>query len=289
MIVVTGANGKLGRAIVERLVQRVPAAQISVSVRDPEKAEPLRERGIRVRRGTFTDAESLRDSFEGASQVLLVSSGTTAGDTLSQHGTAIEAARAVGARRIVYTSHMGASETSYFPPMRNHAATEAMLRGSGMAFTSLRNGFYASSALLFMGSALETGEFVAPEDGPVSWTAHADLADAAVIALTQEGRLDGVTAPLTASAALDMSGIATIASELAGRRITRVTVTDETYRAGMVARGVPQAHGVRPVRRGRVRRQLRGVAGAVRVSRDADRAVARHRAFGGARRGRPAA
>jgi NAD(P)H dehydrogenase (quinone) len=241
MIVVTGANGQLGRAIVERLIERVPAAQIGVSVRDPEKAQPLRERGVRVRRGTFTDAASLRESFEGASRVLLVSSGTTAGDTLSQHGTAIEAARAAGARHIVYTSHMGANEASHFSPMRNHAATEAMLRDSGMTFTSLRNGFYASSALLFMGQALETGQIVLPEDGPVSWTAHGDLADAAVIALTQDDRLDGLTAPLTASAALDMAGIATIASELTGRRITRVTVTDEAYRAGMVARGVPQA------------------------------------------------
>jgi NAD(P)H dehydrogenase (quinone) len=136
---------------------------------------------------------------------------------------------------------MGASGSSRFPPMRNHAATEAMLRESGMTFTSLHNGFYASSALLFMGQALETGEILVPEDGPVSWTGHADLADAAVIALTQEGRLDGLTAPLTASAALDMAGIATIASELTGRSIRRVTVTDEAYRAGMVARGVPQA------------------------------------------------
>ncbi len=94
---------------------------------------------------------------------------------------------------------------------------------------------------LFMGKALETGEILVPEDGPVSWTAHADLADAAVIALTEEGRLDGKTAPLTGSAALDMAAIATIASEFTGRPITRVTVTDDAYRAGMVARGVPQA------------------------------------------------
>jgi NAD(P)H dehydrogenase (quinone) len=38
MIIVTGATGQLGRAIVEQLVGRVPADQIDVSVRDPEKA-----------------------------------------------------------------------------------------------------------------------------------------------------------------------------------------------------------------------------------------------------------
>ncbi len=44
-----------------------------------------------------------------------------------------------------------------------------------------------------MRRALETGKLVAPADGPVSWTAHADLAEAAVIALTDEGRLQGIT------------------------------------------------------------------------------------------------
>ncbi len=240
MFVVTGANGQLGRAITERLIERVPAARVGISVRDPEKAQAFRERGVRVRQGTFTDPESLRHSFQGASQVLLVSSGTTAGDTLSQHRTAIEAARANGVRRIVYTSHMGSSETSEFAPMRNHAATEVMLRDSGIAFTALRNGFYASSALMFMGRALETGELLAPEDGPVSWTAHADLADAAVSVLTDEGRFEGPTPPLTASAALDMAGIAELASELSGRSIRRVTVSDEQHRAGMLARGLPE-------------------------------------------------
>jgi NAD(P)H dehydrogenase (quinone) len=241
MIVITGANGQLGRAIAERLILRVAPTEVGVSVREPEKAGALRERGVRVRKGTFSDPESLRHSFEGASQLLLVSSGTTAGDTLTQHRTAIEEARACGVRRIVYTSHMGSSEASEFPPMRNHAATENMLRDSGIAFTSLRNGFYAASALMFLGRALETGELLAPEDGPVSWTTHADLADAAVSILTDPGRFEGPTPPLTASAALDMTDIAAIAAELSGRVIARVRVSDEQHRAGMVARGTPPA------------------------------------------------
>src|SRR6478609_8183531 len=179
MIVVTGANGQLGRAITERLLARVPAAQLGVSVRDPDKAHALRERGARVRHGSFSEPATLRAAFEGASQLLLVSSGTTAGDTLSQHRAAIDAARASGVKRVVYTSHMGCSATSEFPPMRNHAATELMLRDAGIPFTALRNGFYASSALMLLGGAFETGKLVAPADGPVSWTTHADLPDAA--------------------------------------------------------------------------------------------------------------
>lgn len=239
MIIVTGANGKLGRAVVERLLEIVPAGELGVSVRDPEKATGLEERGVRVRRGDFSDAASLAHAFEGASQVLIVSSNSMGESAVSQHRRAIDAARAAGARRILYTSHMGASPTSHFPPMVDHAATEEALEQSGVAFTSLRNGFYADSALMILGDALKTGELAVPEDGPVAWTTHADLADVTALALTEEV-LDGITLGLTASEAIDFEGIAALASEM-GRPIRRVVIPDDEYRAGLLARGLPEA------------------------------------------------
>ena len=195
MIIVTGASGQLGRAIVQKLAQRVPVTQVGASVRDPEKANDLAALGVRVRRGDFDEPASLAHAFEGATQVLIVSSNAaaTGGDPLAQHQAAIEAARTAGAGRIVYTSHMAASSASAFPPMRDHAATEEMLRQSGLAWTALRNGFYGSSGLLFLGDALKTGVLEVPADGKVSWTAHADLAEAAAIVLADEGRYDGPT------------------------------------------------------------------------------------------------
>jgi NAD(P)H dehydrogenase (quinone) len=106
-----------------------------VSVRDPEKARGLQERGIRVRRGDFTDPASLAHAFEDASQVLIVSADATGETAVRQHRTAIEAAKAAGARRILYTSHMGANPSSPFPPMPDHAAAEKALRESGVPYT----------------------------------------------------------------------------------------------------------------------------------------------------------
>jgi len=240
MIIVTGATGKLGQAIVERLLKKLPSDQVGVSVRDPDKAYALQEQGVRVRKGEFGDRESLRQAFEGASQVLIISSNSAGESAVQHHRNAIEAAKAAGARRILYTSHMGANPASPFAPMRDHAATEEILKTSGIAFTSLRNGFYSESGLMLLGDAFKTGKIIAPEDGPVSWTTHADLAEAAVIALTNDGRLDGLTPPLTASEALDLEAIAQVASKLAGREITRVTVTDEEYRTTMISRGLPE-------------------------------------------------
>ncbi len=240
MIIVTGATGKLGQAIVERLLRKLPSDQIGVSVRDPEKAHALKEQGVRVRKADFGDRETLRHAFEGASQVLIISSNSAGVAAVQYHRNAIEVAKAAGVRRVLYTSHMGSNPASLFSPMRDHAATEKILKTSGIPFTSLRNGFYSDSGLMLMGDAFKTGKIVAPDDGPVSWTTHADLAEAAVIALTDEGRLDGLTPPLTASEALDLNAIVQLASKLAGREITRVLVTDEEHRAAMLARGLPE-------------------------------------------------
>ena len=242
MIIVTGATGQLGHRIVRQLAGRVPASRIGVSVRDPGKAADLAALGVRVRPGDFADPDSLPHAFEGATQVLIVSSNAAAwgGDPLVQHRHAIDAARAAGARRIVYTSHMAASDASAFPPMRDHEVTEDMLRDSGVAWTALRHGFYAGSGVMMMGDAFATGVVAAPDDGKVSWTAHADLAEADAIVLADEGRFDGPTPPLTGAEALDFTDLATLASGLLGKPVRRETLTDDGFRDGMTARGTPE-------------------------------------------------
>lgn len=241
MIIVTGASGQLGRGIVKELLKRVPADQIGVSVRDPEKVQDLKELGVRVRQGDFEDPASLIQSFEGVTQLLLVSSNAASrgGDPLAQHRTAIDAALTAGAERIVYTSHMAASHTSAFPPMRDHAATEEMLRQSGLAWTALRNGFYASSGLMLLGDALKTGVIEAPADGKVSWTAHDDLAKAAAVILSSPAQFEGLTPPLTGSQSLDLADMAEMASALQAQSVRRDVITDDALRAKMTARGVP--------------------------------------------------
>ncbi|MFD9700102.1 NAD(P)H-binding protein [Lentzea sp. NPDC059081] len=240
MIIVTGATGKLGAQVVERLLDRVPASRVGVSVRDVSRAEALAGKGVRVRRGDFAEPGSLAGAFEGASAVLVVSAGTTGPEAVQQHVTAIDAARAAGAERVFYTSHQGAAAGSLFEPMPDHAATEEYLARTG-TFTSLRNGFYASTVPQLLGQALTTGELVAPADGPVSWTAHADLAEAAAVLLAGEERFDGPTPPLTAPEAFDLGDVAAQLTEITGRTIRRVVVEDEEWTASLVRHGVPEA------------------------------------------------
>jgi NAD(P)H dehydrogenase (quinone) len=241
MIVITGATGQLGSLIVASLLERVPAAEMGVSVRDPGRAADLAERGVRVRRGDFSEPNSLADAFEGATQVLIVSANELGGKAVDAHVAAIDAARAAGAERILYTSHQGASADSLFAPMRDHAATEAYLAESSIPFTSLRNGFYATTVPFILGQALTTGEIVAPADGPVSWTAPPDLAEAAAIILADPGRFDGPTPPLTAPDVFDLQDVADILTKLTGRTIRRTVADDDEWAAGLAAHGAPEA------------------------------------------------
>jgi NAD(P)H dehydrogenase (quinone) len=240
MIIVTGAGGQLGSAVLTGLLERVPAEQVGVSSRDPHQLTGPQSLGVRVRQGDYSDPASLGQAFEGASTVLIVSANSTGEESVRQHRTAIEAAVAAGAKRIVYTSHMGASATSPFPPMPDHAATEEALRQAGTAFTSLRNGFYASTVPMLLQHALTTGELRVPQDGPVAWTTHADLAEAAARILA-DGGFDGSTPPLTGPEAVDMEEVAAIASKLTGRQIRRIVVSDDEYRQGLLSAGLPDA------------------------------------------------
>jgi len=244
MIVISGANGRLGRAVVEELLKRVPGTEVGVSVRDPEKARDLADRGVRVRRGDFAEASSLVHAFEGAARVLIVSSNTGGEQAVGQHRNAIAAARTAGVPRVFYTSHVGASAGSPFGPMVDHAATEAALRASGVAFTVLRNGFYASTVPLILGPALTTGEVALPEDGKVSWTTHADLAEATAILLVAQDNGESTTVNLTASEAWDFERVTALVGEISGRPVTRRMLADDDFVSSMVSRGIPEPRAV---------------------------------------------
>ncbi len=238
MLVITGATGALGRAITLQLIHRVPPTTIVASVREPGKASDLAARGVQVRQADFADPASVARAFEGATKVLIVSLPLPTHLAVPQHRAAIEAARTAGAGRILYTSQMGADPSSAFSPMHTHAATEALLHDCGVPFTALRNGFYVGSAVAMFKRGFAAGEIRAPADGPIAWTTHADLAEAAAVAITTDV-LDGITPPLTASAAFTLDQLAAIASEVFGRPVKRTEISDEDYRDELVNAGTP--------------------------------------------------
>ncbi|WP_280460442.1 NAD(P)H-binding protein [Nocardia carnea] len=238
MIVVTGATGGLGGATVEHLLEHVPADRIGISVRDAARAQHFADRGVRVRQASYEDPAALRDSFAGAEQILLVSGNDPAADMVGLHRTAIEAAVAAGARRIVYTSQHGAVPGSPYRPSDIHIATEANLGDSGVDWTALRNGAYGPLDQV-LGPWQRTGVIAQPEDGPIPYTDRADIAEATAVILAGDRSFDGPVT-LTAPTALTFDDFARIASSLTGRTIKRTVLDGEGWIADQITAGVPE-------------------------------------------------
>ena len=243
MIVITGATGALNGATADHLLARFPVEELVVVARDPARAARFAERGVAVRRGDYARPDTLVPAFAGADQLLLVSSSDPFADAVALHTAAVDAAVEAGVGRVLYTSHQGASPRTPFGPGRDHAATEAVLERSGLPWTSLRNGFYAHSLAWLAGDWRSTGAITVPADGPVSWTARADAAEAAAVVIARlaagETGLDGPLT-LTAGEAPTFADVAALLSEATGSRVERVLVDPEEWLASQVRAGRPE-------------------------------------------------
>ncbi|OII11606.1 NAD(P)-dependent oxidoreductase [Curtobacterium sp. MCBA15_009] len=236
MITITGATGALNGATADHLLRRLPASELTVVTRDPARASRFADRGVTVRTGSYDDPDGLRAAFEGADQLLLVSSNDPHGDTVTQHRNAVHAAAAVGVGRVLYTSHQGAGAASPFVPAQHHAATEAMLAASGLPWTSLRNGFYAHSLQWLMGPWQQTGVVAVPADGPVSWTAREDAAAGAAAILLRDEPIDGPVT-ITAEQAPTFAELARSASAITGTTVGLEVVDEDEWVDRAVAAG----------------------------------------------------
>lgn len=238
MIVVTGATGNLGRLVVEELLKKVPAARIIAAVRDPGKAADLRSRGVVVRHADYDKPETLGPAFAGAAKVLLVS-GSEVGRRLPQHRAVIEAAKAAGAKLIVYTSALHA-DTNTIELAKEHKATEEMIFATGMPYTILRNGWYLENYTGHLGAALEHGAIVGSSgQGRVAAAARADYALAAATVLTESGHENRIY-ELAGDRPFTMEELAEEVSRQVGRTIVYRDLSFEEHTAMLVGAGLPK-------------------------------------------------
>jgi NAD(P)H dehydrogenase (quinone) len=241
-ILVTGASGQLGSAIVSYLLKagQVAASDIIAASRNPAKLSALADQGVETRAVDFDDAASLESAFAGIDRVLLISTDELAspGKRLAQHKAAVAAASKAGVGHILYTSmpNPDKSLVSFAP---DHLGTEEAIKASGMAYTIIRNSWYIDNYFMGMPHNLQAGQwFTSMGDGRVSNISRDDCAAAAAAALANPPA-GNVTLTLTGAELLNAEEIAAAVSKAAGKPLKVVPVTDEQLAAGVAGAGMP--------------------------------------------------
>ena len=239
MIVVTAATGQLGRLVVEGLLAEVPASEIAVAVRSPEKAADWAARGVDVRLADYSRPETLADAFRTGDKVLLIS-GSEVGQRAPQHLAVVAAAKAAGVALLAYTSVLGGEEAG-FRLADEHKVTEAAIRESGLPFVLLRNGWYTDNYTGDLAGTVERGGPVGSSgEGRVASAARADYADAAIAVLTGEGH-EGKAYELAGDVAWSFDEFAAELAAQSGRPVAFRNVTADEHLRVLLGAGLPQA------------------------------------------------
>ncbi|MEV5148392.1 SDR family oxidoreductase [Streptomyces sp. NPDC052727] len=235
-IVVTGATGHLGRHVVEQLLEKVPAEQITAVVRDEAKAAGFAARGVRLAVADYNVPETFDGLFAAGDKVLLISGNEFDKGRVGQHTVVIEAAKAAGVALLAYTSAPGTLTASLAD---DHRATEQVLLASGLPYSLLRNGWYHENYTENLAPVLEHNAVVAAAgDGRVSSAARADYAAAAVAVLTGEGH-ENTTYELGSDEAWSFAEYAAELSRQTGREIVYNPVSVEALTGILTGAGVP--------------------------------------------------
>src|SRR4051794_24824792 len=173
-IAVTGATGAVG-ALVARALADDFRTDLRLVVRDASRA-PDFDTDVRV--CDYADEQAAVAALDGVETLFMVSA-AEAVDRREQHRTFIRAAAAAGVGHLVYTSFAGAAPDATFTLGRDHFDAETAVRETGMAFTFLRDNFYADVLPHF---ADPSGVIRGPAgDGRVAAVARADVADVAAV------------------------------------------------------------------------------------------------------------
>jgi NAD(P)H dehydrogenase (quinone) len=240
MILVTGATGHLGAAVLQTLLQKTPAARLAALVRDEAKATDLQAQGVNIRVGSYDDPASLDRAMQGIDKVLLISGGGEE-DGLQLHKNVVDAATKAGVRCLAYTSRaLKDPSTLVNQLMVRHFETEDYIQASGLPYIFFRNILYMDVLPLFTGpQVLETGINLPAGQGKVAYALRSDMGEAIANVLLEDNP-DNRTYHFTGRKAYSFDDVAAALSEASGKKVAYTAMKQTPFATRMRERGVPE-------------------------------------------------
>jgi uncharacterized protein YbjT (DUF2867 family) len=229
-VLITGASGVLGRAIVQAAVGTGFA--VRQGVRNSSKANPA----AKTVHLDYADPSTITTALAGISALVLMAPPLDA-NAPALLGPVVTAAKAAGVQQLVLISAFGVNHNEQ-APMR---IVEHLVIDSSVPYTILRPNFFMenfSEGPQAGGIREQNAIYLAAGDGKTSFVSVKDIATVAVAALKQS--LTGVEVDLTGPEALDHSGVAKIISKASGRNVVYHSLTEEQMLEGARSHGMPE-------------------------------------------------
>jgi|WetSurMetagenome_2_1015567.scaffolds.fasta_scaffold24475_2 NAD(P)H dehydrogenase (quinone) len=242
-ILITGATGQLGSAVVNELIEKKLTKNLSVLARDLSKVSKLKETGVHLVQGDYNNYNSLIKAFKGVDKLYFVS-GSDVLNRSPQHENIVKAAKEANVGHVIYTSFQRKTDDATSPiafVAKAHILAEKLIKESGLTYTIMKHALYADIVPTFMGDqVLNSGVIFLPAgNGKASFTSRKDMASAGVAVLTGKGHENKIY-EISVDRSYSFSDVAVLLSELSGKQIHYAAPDADTFSKALEKAGVPK-------------------------------------------------
>lgn len=236
-ILVTGATGHLGTAVVNQLLKNTNADNIVALARDESKAKSWKEKGVEVRLGTFDDTASLDKALQGIEKVFLVS--TADPNRFQQHKNVVDAAKRAGVKFIAYTGAPLKDLNSIVakPLFESHFQTENYIKASGLTYAFLRNSIYVDMVPFYVGEKVfDTGIYLPTGNAKLPFALRREMGEATANLLLQSEQHQNKAYDITNTELYSFEDVANALSDLSGKTVTYTNADIDEFTKMLQAR-----------------------------------------------------
>lgn len=241
-LILTGVDGNLGGQAADYLLELTEPDRLIFTGYDPASLEKYAAKGVETRVADFNDSEGLKEAFAGGDVLALISMPFVGAKRQRAHGNAVDAAKAAGVARIVYTSLVNAADpTNPSVEKKDHIWTEEYIKAAGLDYVFLRNSQYAEAMITNYFTYVH-GDGVLKNsqgDGLMAYISRRDCAKAVAHALVAED-LHHAILDINGAELMTISRFVEIGNEATGNHVTYQEITDEENYQVFDAMGVPR-------------------------------------------------
>lgn len=236
MILITGATGKVGQALVQDLQAR--NCEFKVMTRSKEAVKSFEAKGIKAVQGDFEQSGGYAGALAGIRQVFLL--------TVPHPGLPgierefLKACKLKGVQQVVRLSAVGAHPSSASGLLACHGRCELQLEDSGLGWTILRPTMFMQNLAAFYAPtvAKESTLYAPAGEARIPWVDTRDIAGVAGTVLTSTGH-EGLIYEITGPQAFTYAEVADKLGAQLARHIAYVDVPDGGARLAMTGMGMP--------------------------------------------------